>query len=123
MKGIIESESLQDKSILNKVKIIKSYLEEHIDDEPKIWTINKIEINDSDFGIFINLLSKSMVEGWYSLLWDEDFVYVIFKEKFFKIKNRKPWIVGEFSSVLNYALPFGIYQKYFDNLRNSIDEW
>ena len=122
-KGIIESESLSNKALLDKVRIIKSYNEEHLDDEPKIWTINKIEVDDSDFYSFIKILSNSMIEGWYSLLWNDSFVYVIFRDKFFKISNENPWIGQEFFSVVNYASSSGIYKKYFDNLRNSIENW
>ncbi|MEK6925996.1 MAG: hypothetical protein AABW50_01830 [Nanoarchaeota archaeon] len=122
-KGIIESESLIDKKILNEVRIVKSYKEQHLDEDPKIWTINKINVDDKKFDSFMKDLSKNMIKGWYSLLWNDKFVYVIFKNKIFKIKNINPWIKSEFSFVINYALSVNINKKYFDNLRKSIEEW
>ena len=122
-KGIIESESLINKRILKEIKLVRCYKEEHLDEDPSIWTINKIEVDNTFFNSFIKNLSKSIIGGWYSLLWDERFIYVIFRNKIFKIKNANPWINKEFIPMVKYALSLGINKKYFDNLRNSIEKW
>jgi len=118
--GIIEAEALNNKDILKKFNIIKSYKEKHLDENPPIWTINKVKFNEESL---IEKLPKFMLKGWYSLLWNNDFVYVIFKNKIFKIQNAKPWKKEEFNKVVSYALSVGINKKYFDNLRKSIEMW
>jgi|SRR3989344_3716960 len=119
--GIIETESLENKKILGDFNILKSYEESHPEDEVKAWTINKISLEWEGTLNLIKKLSKSMNGGWYSLIWNDEFVWVIFRDKFFKIKNENPWNKKEFNEVVDYGLSQGIKKIYFDNLRNSIN--
>ena len=89
--GIIETEFLENIRILDKFNILNSYEESHPEDEIKIWVINKICFNSADALKLIKEPSEAMNEGWYFLIWDDEFVWVIFHRKIFKIKNENPW--------------------------------
>ena len=121
--GIIETESLENKEILDDFHILNSYKESHPEDEITIWTINKISVNREDALKLTKKLSEAMSEGWYSLIWDKDFVYIIFRNKIFKIKNINPFDFQDFEKIIKYGASKEIKKIYFDNLRNSIDSF
>jgi hypothetical protein len=122
-KGIIETEALSDKKILKKFKLVKSYKEIHPDENPSSWNVNVISADTDNIESLLKELSDSMENEWYSLIWNNDFVFVIFHNRIFKIKNKNPWDKTEFDETVNYALSQNINKKYFDNLRNSIENW
>jgi len=113
-------EALKDKGILNKFKIIQHYKEIHPDANPSLWNINIVSMNTNDIDFLLRKLSDSMKNEWYSLMWNRDFVYVIFHKRIFKIKNKNPWDKKEFDEVVKYGISQKIQKKYFDNLRKSM---
>ncbi len=121
--GIIETESLENRKILDYFNILKSYGENHPEDEITVWTINKISVNEENALKLMKKLSESISMGWYSLIWDKDFVYIIFRNKIFKIRNLNPFDFQDFEKVIKYGASKEIKKIYFDNLRNSIDSF
>ena len=123
LKGIIETESLKDVKVLDIVHIIRSYKEKHPEDELGVWTINKVEVSKIKYQEILESISKKMDAGWYSLFWDSKKVYIVFKDKFFIISNVNPWKPSEFKNLVNYGVKQGVRQVYWDQLRNSMDNW
>src|ERR1035437_9764025 len=78
-KGTIIENSLNDKSILDKIQIIKTY-------QDNDWILHDVYIDEKQ----IPELSKYLADGpWYIHLWKTglDEVKIVFKEKVFTIKS------------------------------------
>lgn len=103
LKGTIIENSLEDKDILKKVKIEKTYQ----DDD---WTLHNVWVGETQ----ISELSKSIVDGpWYIHLWKpgKDDVIVIFKNKTFSIKfsDKSTWV-----EAVAYGISLGIPREQLD---------
>ncbi len=120
-KGIIIEESLENKSILKKVKVISTKIEkvtpEHKTPWIKQWTLHTVEIPEDKADIIAQEISESLDEKHKSS-WFVDFEnnrdhYIIFPGKFFRINKKKQ---EEYYPVVNYAVSLGIprYQLAFD---------
>ena len=121
--GIIESESLDDIAVFQRVRIVKSYQEQHPEANTQIWTINKIDLPRKCIAPFIKALSKSIKPAWYALLWDSKQVYIIFKNKIFQISNVDPWKKEEFQQVIDYGVKQGVQRKYWFKMRETMTNW
>jgi len=124
--GVIIEESLEDASILKKMKIIKQEIEkvtpEHSTPHLKIWTLDTIEIDEPKMGTFAKQISGLLDSThchWYADFKNKDWHYVIFKNKFFKVDRSKP---EQYKQVVKYGLSLGIpdYQLVFSS---DIDDW
>ncbi|MDO8548094.1 MAG: hypothetical protein Q7R71_00255 [bacterium] len=85
-KGIIVDSSLNDKSILEKVKIEKTY-------QSGDWTLHDVLVGKNQ----VSDLPKYLADGpWYINLWEpgKDDVKVVFKNKVFDIKfsDKSTWV-------------------------------
>jgi len=102
-KGTIIENSLSDKSILDKLKIKKTY---HSGD----WILHDVHVD----GEQIIELSKYLANGpWYIHLWKqgEDEIKVIFKDKIFDIKfsDKSTW-----ADAVTYGKSIGIPEEQLD---------
>jgi hypothetical protein len=84
-KGTIVESSLNDKSILEAIKIEKTY-------QSGSWTLFDVLVSDQE----IPKLRQSLADGpWYIHLWEpgKDDIIVVFKEKIFHIKysDKDTW--------------------------------
>ena len=110
--GIIE-ESLEDISILKKVKIIKTKVEKvtekHKTPWLKQWTLYTVEIQENGANEIAKELSKvidSKHKGsWYIDFKNNHYHYIIFKNKVFKVDRSKK---EEYDNVINYGISIGI---------------
>ena len=96
-KGVIVENSLNDRKILDEVRIVKKYKDEN-------WVLYEIEIMEDN----IKDLQKYINDGpWYIHLWREnnDKVYVVFKDNIFKIKysDKSTW-----GKAIDYGKKMGI---------------
>lgn len=102
-KGTIIENSLSDKSILDKIKIEKTY---QSDD----WILHDVFVEENQ----IFELSKYLADGpWYIHLWEpgKDDVKVIFKNKVFTIKfsDKSTWV-----DAVSYGKSIGIPEEQLD---------
>src|SRR6185369_14816146 len=112
-KGTIIEESLEDKSVLNKVKILSTKVEDvterHQTHWIKKWTLHKVEIDAKEVEAIAELISKSLDKerkhSWYADFKNEDLHYVVYRDKVFKINRTNS---KEYAQAREYGLALGI---------------
>ncbi|MDO4379049.1 MAG: hypothetical protein Q4C64_08000 [Erysipelotrichia bacterium] len=104
--GCIIEESLKDKSIINEFNII-----EEINDDGIMWIV---EVDESKLGDILPKIQASMVENsiWYCDLKCEDYHYIIFNDKIFKVNRDFP---EQYEEVREYGLVRGIPDEQLPN--------
>lgn len=110
--GSIIEESLDDKNVLKKIKIVKTKIEkvteEHHTPHLKQWTIHEVEISEDDADKIAEELSKSLDSKhgeWYADFKNDQIHYVIFKNKVFKIDRAKK---EQYDEATKYGISLGI---------------
>ncbi len=111
-RGIIIKEGLKDVSVLDHVYVVESRIEE----EGLVGYLNilHVEVDDSKINKVISLLKTGMRKGWYFYFWKGKDIYIVFKNKSFKIKKGdsldkiKEWAFKEYN-----ILPEMIQLKFF----------
>lgn len=119
-KGDIIEESLDNKEILKKVKILSTRVEivtpKHKTPWLKQWTLHTIEIpeeNTEEISKKIsNALDYSHGSAWYADFKNDNYHYIVYKDKVFKIDRSKP---KEYKAATDYGISLGIpnYQLSF----------
>ncbi len=123
--GIIIEESLENKDVLQKVKIIKTEIEEVTEEHKtpwvKQWTLHTVEILENQADEITEDLSKSLdpEHPWYADFKNDDYHYVIFRNKVFKVDRSKP---EQYSGVTKYGVSSGIPDYQLD-FSPHIKEW
>ena len=120
-KGTIIEESLENKSVLSKVKIILTKVEQVTDRHKtpwiKQWTLHKVEIERGQAETIAEEISKSLdsdhTHSWYADFKNDNTHYVIYRDKVFKINRAKK---EEYNEATKYGLALGIpdYQIEFE---------
>lgn len=109
-KGDIIEESLSDKSVLKDVNIISTRVEKVTDEHQtpwlSQWTLDTIEVNDSEAANLAEKLSKTLdpEHGWYIDYRNDKYHFVIFKNKVFKIDRSKK---SDYDEMVKYGLSVG----------------
>jgi len=109
--GVIIEESLENKEILKKLKIIETKIEdvtpEHKTPWIKQWTLHTVEIPEDKADEIAEELSKSLdsKHNWYSDFKDDKTHFVIFRNKVFKIDRSKR---EEYDKATKYGISIGI---------------
>ena len=88
-KGVILEESLEDKSLLNLVKIKDTKIET-LEGENRIMTFHKVEVKDNKKDKFVQKTIKAIKQGFYIHLVKDKVMYVIFKEHMYKFSRGFP---------------------------------
>lgn len=117
-KGVIIKESLGDDSILKEVKILDTKVEQvtpkHQTPWLKQWTLHTVEIPIEKAEEVAEELSRSLESehDWYADYKDENYHYIIFRNKVFRVTRSKP---EEYEEVKKYGISLGIpdYQLAF----------
>jgi len=123
--GVIIEESLENKDVLQKVKIIKTKVEEvtkeHKTPWIKQWTLHTVEIPENQADAVAKDLSKSLdsQHSWYADFKNNKFHYIIFRNKIFKIDRSKP---EQYQEATKYGLTLGIPDYQLD-FSPHIKEW
>ena len=123
--GVIIEESLENKDVLQKVKIIKTKVEEVTEEHKtpwiKQWTLHTIEILENQVDEIAEDLSKSLdsEHSWYADFKNDKFHYIIFRNKVFKVDRAKP---EQYDDVTKYGLTLGIPNYQLD-FTHHIKEW
>jgi len=115
--GIIVEESLESKSVLKKVKIIKTEVEKVTEEDKtpwlKQWTMHTVEISESKADAVAKEISKSLDSrhDWYADFKSDTIHYIIFRNKVFKVNrsNKK-----EYDAVVKHGVSLGIPEYQLD---------
>ena len=124
-KGVIIVESLENQDILQKIKILKTEIEEVTEEHKtpwiKQWTLHTVEIFENQADEIAEELSKSLdpEHNWYADYKNNDFHYIIFRNKVFKVDRSK---LEQYKEVVEYGLSLGIPNYQLD-FTPDIEEW
>ena len=123
--GVIMEESLEDKGVLKKVKIIKTKVEEvtekHKTPWVKQWTLHTVEIPRNQIEFITKEISKSLdsKHNWYTDFKDEEIHFIIFRNKVFKIDRTNK---EQYDEAKRYGISLGI-PEYQVDFHPIVEEW
>jgi hypothetical protein len=123
--GVIIEESLENKDVLKKVKILKTNVEqvteEHKTPWIKQWTLHTVEISENQPDIIAKELSESLdsKHNWYADFKNDTHHYIIFRNKVFYIDRRSK---EQYDEAKNYGISLGI-PEYQVDFHPDIKEW
>jgi len=115
--GIIIEESLEDKSILKDLKILKTKVEkvtsEHRTPWLSKWTIHTIEIGDKSAMKIAGKISAALSKKhpWYCDYKDDEYHFIIFSKHLFCVKKENTY---EYEDVKKYGRKLGIPEHQLD---------
>ncbi|PIR61423.1 MAG: hypothetical protein COU66_03810 [Candidatus Pacebacteria bacterium CG10_big_fil_rev_8_21_14_0_10_44_11] len=116
--GVIIEESLGDSAVLTKVKITETKVEpitpEHKTPWLRQWTLRTVEISEKDGGTIAEEISKSFDPKhpvWYADFKNEQFHFIIFNAKVFKIDLHHPIL---YKAAKEYGISIGIPEYQLD---------
>ena len=118
--GVIIEESLEDKSVLTKVKILDTKFEkvtvEHKTPWVKQWTLLTVEISENLADLIAKDLSKSLDShhNWYADFKNEDIHFIIFRNKVFKINRTRK---EQYDKATKWGISLGIPEYQLDFFR------
>lgn len=114
--GVIIEESLENKGVLKKVKILSTKVEqvtkEHETPWLSQWTLHTVEILDKDVKVIAEEISKSLDRkhggSWYADFKNETHHYIIFCDIIFFIdrKNKE-----QYAEAKRYGISLGIPER------------
>lgn len=118
-KGVIIEESLENKEVLKKVKIILTKVEQ-VTNEHKTpwlsqWTLHTVEIPENEAKEIAEEISQSLDSdhggSWYADFKNETYAYIIFPNKVFYIdrKNKE-----QHDEAKSYGISLGIPEYQVD---------
>jgi hypothetical protein len=117
-KGIIIEESLNNKDILHSLKITKTDIEpitpKHQTPWLKQWTLHSVEVTEDTIEQVVEKLSHSFdIEhpDWYADLKNNQFHYLIFANKVFKVDLSNP---THYKDAKSYGKSIGIPEYQLD---------
>jgi len=105
-KGVILEESLEDKSILKLVKIIKTEVSK-LGGEERVMTFRYFELDDKNKDRFVKKGIKVIKQAFYMHIAKEGVMYAIYKGHMFKFSKGFP----ELETARKYGLSIGIIKK------------
>ena len=125
-RGVIIEESLEDKSVLHKVKIISTEVEEvtqsHKTPWLTQWTLHTIEIPEEQAEEIAQELSRSLETkhtSWYADYVNDKYHYIIFADKIFKVDRNSQ---EEYDKAKDYGISIGI-PEYQVDFHLAVQEW
>jgi hypothetical protein len=125
--GVIIEESLANKDVLKKVKILSTKVEK-VTDEHKTpwlsqWTLHTVEIPENEAQSFAEEISKSLDyshdSSWYADYKNDTHHYIIFKDKVFYIDRKSK---EQYDEAKRYGISLGI-PEYQVDFHPEVAEW
>ena len=116
-RGVIIEESLINKDILKKIKIVSTRVEQVTDEHntPWIlqWTLHTIELPEVHVVTIANGISKSLdsEHSWYADFKNKTHHYIIFRNKVFCVDKTDK---GQYNEVKRYGISLGIPEYQLD---------
>jgi hypothetical protein len=123
--GAIIEESLENKAVLKKVKILKTEVEkatpEHKTPWVKQWTIHTIEIPEKQADLIARELSSSLdsQHRWYADFKNDTHHYIIFYKKIFYVGRRSK---EQYDEARKYGISLGL-PEYQVDFHPDVKEW
>lgn len=114
--GVIIEESLEDNSILKKLKITKTEIEKTTEEHKssaKQWTMHTVEIPEKQASSVAKELSKALdrEHGWYADFKNDTHHYIIFRDKVFYIDRTSK---AQYDRAKAYGISLGIPEYQVD---------
>lgn len=118
-QGVIIEESLQGGSVLKEVKILVTKVEPVTPDHKtpwiKQWTLHTVEVPEDKAEEVVQKVSKALDyshnSSWYADFKNDQFSYIIFKDKIFKIRLDD---AEGFKKAKEYGISLGIPEYQVD---------
>jgi len=110
-QGVIIEESLEDKKVLGKIRILATKIEQvtekHKTPWIKQWTLHTVEITENEADNVAEEISKSLdsKHNWYADFKNETTHYIIFRNRVFKIDRTKK---EQYDEATRYGISLGI---------------
>jgi len=109
-RGVVIEESLNEKSLLKKVRIIATKISK-LEKENRIMTFHKIEIPDAEKQEYIENVKKLIKNSFYMHLCKGGEMIVVFKDKVFTFKKSDPELLkareyGKSVGIIAEQMPF-----------------
>lgn len=123
--GVIIEESLENKEVLEKVKIVKTKIErvteKHKTPWLKKWTLHTIEIGADKAAKVANELSKCLdsAHSWYADFKNDNFHFIVFRNKVFRVDRTSK---DQYDKAKSYGLSLGI-PEYQVDFHPDINKW
>ena len=126
-QGVIIEESLENKEVLKKIKIISTKVEpitnEHKTPWLSQWTLHTVEISDNEAKEIAEEISKSLDRNhggsWYADFKNDTHHYIIFRDKIFYIDRKSK---EQYDEAKRYGISLGI-PEYQVDFHPEVEEW
>ncbi len=126
-QGVIIEESLENKDVLKKVKIISTRVEKVVEKHKtpwlSQWTLHTVEISEDEAKKIAEEISKSLDHthsgSWYADFKNDTHCYIIFRDKIFYIDRKKK---KQYDEAKHYGISLGIPEHQVD-FHPDIAEW
>lgn len=115
--GTIIEESLEDKNVLEDVKILSTKVEKVTEKDKtpwiKQWTLHTVEVHIDQADAVAKKLSMSLdsKHDWYADFKNNAFHFIIFRDKVFKIDKRNK---EQYDEARKYGISLGIPEYQLD---------
>lgn len=117
-KGVIIEESLGDKSVMQKLRILKTktekVTEKHKTPWLKKWTLHTVEIEEGKANLIAKKISQSFDKkhpDWYADYKNDKYHFIIFSGKIFKVNLIDPFL---YRDAKEYGISIGIPEYQVD---------
>ncbi len=112
-QGVIIEESLSNKDILSDLNIVSTEIEDvtekHATPWLEQWTLDTIEIPENEIDDMAEHISKSFdnnhISNWYADFKNDEYHYVIFPNKVFKLDRNKK---VDYEEMTEYGISIGV---------------
>ena len=126
-KGVIIEESLGNKDVLKKVKIVSTKVEKVTDEHQtpwlSRWTLRTVEVPENEAQTIAEKISKSLDyshdSSWYADYKSDTHHYVIFRDKIFYIDRKSK---EQYDKAKRYGISLGI-PEYQVDFHPEVAEW
>ncbi len=119
-QGVIIEESLENKEVLNNVKIIKTKVspvnEKHKTPWVKQWTMNTVEIAEENANKIAEQISKDLDKNhsWYADFKNSDHHFIIYRGKVFTVLYKDAKQYGISLGIPEYQVDFTPEDEVFE---------
>lgn len=125
--GVIIEESLENKDVLKKLKIISTKVEKVVEEHKtpwlSQWTLHTVEILDDKAREIAEEISKSLDHNhgssWYADFKNDTHHYIIFRDKIFYIDRKSK---EQYDETKRYGISLGI-PEYQVDFHPEVEEW
>lgn len=123
--GVIIEESLKDSTVMKDINIINTDIEQvtekHKTPWVKTWTKHNVEILEKQADDIANKLKDALdsEHDWYADFKNNNFHYIIFKDKIFKVNRSKK---DEYDEATKHGISLGI-PDYQVDFSPDVKQW